>query len=119
MSNEINSPFPLGGTFYFPDAWDSSAEGLFETAYRSFVSVMNSVPQFIGVAVDYNAPVSGWVVSAQEQAYSNANSILSKTLTPVIGLPLASVAPGSASPDLQFKAFASGQFDATIRNIVT
>ncbi len=114
-----NTPFPLGADLGNPDAYNASNEAAFQTNYNSFVSVMGTAPQYLDSAIDYTQPVNAWVGSASEQAQSQAQASSASGLTPVIGLPMYSNASGSASPDQQFKAFASGQYDSLIQGIVS
>ncbi len=110
--------FPIGAYLGNPNGSDSGAEANFEAAYGSLRAALKTAPQMILGYVDYTQPVSAWVSNTSWQAWSNAQSKDAKNKVPVIGLPMASIAAGSATPDQQFQAFASGQYDATLTGIV-
>ena len=93
-SNTSSTPFSLGAYLYNPDAWNAANEAQFQATYDSFTSLMGTAPQFIDNAVDYSLPVTDWIGSASEQAQSNALSSSASSMTPVIGLPLFSIAAG-------------------------
>ena len=112
------TPFPLGVYVGNPDGTTPAYEQYFETAFNSFRTAMAVKPRFLINYIDYRLPVSSWPSNTNWQAWSNAKSPDARTLIPVIGFPMASIASGSLSPDLQFQAFASGQYDTEIKNIV-
>jgi hypothetical protein len=112
------TPFPLGVYVGNPNGTSASAEAVFEKAYGSYSASMGVQPRYITTYVDYTQPISAWPDQNNWQAWSNAKSPDAKALIPVIGFPMASTAPGSASADAQFRAFASGQYDAQIQSIV-
>jgi hypothetical protein len=113
-----STPFPLGVYLDEPDPGDPSAEAQFEADYTSFVNLMGTTPSYINTYVDNTQPISSWVANSSYQAWSNANSPDASGLTPVIGLPMSSVAAGSGTPDQQYQAFASGQYDSVLTGIV-
>ncbi len=118
VSAIVKTPFPLGAYVGNPDAWNAANQALFQANYNSFVKLMGVAPEFIDTAVDYSAPLSGWIGSASAQAQSNARSADARPLIPVIGLGMYSIAKGALTPDQQYKAFASGSCDGIIRGIV-
>ncbi len=113
-----STPFPLGVYVDEPDPGNPSGEAQFEADYTSFVNLMGTTPSYINTYVDQTQPVSSWVSNASYQAWSNANSPDAKGLTPVIALPMSSSAVGSGTPDQQYQAFASGQYDSVLTGIV-
>src|SRR5271166_5599130 len=98
-----STPFALGVYVGNPDGSDPSAEAQFEADYSSFVNRMGTAPQYIDSFIDYTKPVSSWVANSSWQAWSNAQSPDAKGLTPVIALPMYSIAGGSLSPDQQYQ----------------
>ena len=112
------TPFRLGAYLGNPDGSDPSLETLFEQNVASFAAVTSADPKLIVAYVDYTQPVSSWISNASWQAWSNAQSSSARTMVPVVGLPMASIAPGSPTPDVQFKMFASGQYDYVIQGVV-
>ena len=118
QAKSAGTPFPLGVYLGNPDNSSKTNEATFDTNYNNFVTLMGAAPQFLVTYVDYNQQVSQWVSNSQWAASSFAQSPGAKSTTPVIGLPMASNAAGSATPDQQFQAFASGQYDSVIKGIV-
>jgi hypothetical protein len=112
-----STPFALGVYAGDPNPGDPSGEAQFESDYTSFVNSMGTSPSYIDNFIDNTQPVSSWVANSSWQAWSNANSPDAQGLTPVIALPMSSTAD-SASPDQQFQAFASGQYDNVLTGIV-
>ena len=112
------TPFRLGAYLGNPDGSDPSLEALFEQNVSSFTYVTSAEPRLIVAYVDYNQPVSSWIGNASWQAWSNAQSTSARNMVPVVGLPMASIASGSPSPDSQFKTFASGQYDWVVQGVV-
>ena len=117
-ANTVVTPFPLGAYTGTPDNSNAAYEASYEANYASFVSTLGAAPQFLDLYVDYTHPISQWVNSAGFAASSDAQSAVAKAQTPVIGLPMASTAAGSATPDQQFQAFASGHYDSVLQGIV-
>ncbi len=113
-----STPFPLGGYMGDPNIDSSSGEAAFEANYQSFSSALGTPPSLIVSYVDYTQPVSSWVGNSNWEATSHAASSDARALVPVIGLPMASIANGSPSPDAQYQAFASGQYDNVLAGIV-
>lgn len=113
-----STPFPLGVYVGDPNPGDPSAEAQFESDYTGFVNQMGATPTYIDSFIDASQPISSWVSGSSWQAWSNANSPDAQGLTPVIALPMASNAAGSPSPDQQFQAFSSGQYDDVLTGIV-
>ena len=118
MSANATTPFPLGVYVGNPNGSDPSAETSFQANYDSFTATMGAAPQFITTYVDYTKAISDWIGNASWQAWSNAQSPDAAGLTPVIGLPMASIAAGSASPDQQYQQFAAGDYDTVLQGIV-
>ena len=112
------APSVLGVYIGNPNGSSVSAEATYESNYRSFVSTMQNTPKLIDAYVDYTQPVTSWASNASWQAWSNAQSVDAKNLTPVVGLPMASIASGSLSPDLQFQKFAMGYYDTAVQGVV-
>ena len=110
--------FALGGYFGGPNGNNASAEAAVDATERSYAQVMGVTPTLIDVYVDKTQAVSDWASNAGWQAWSNSQSPVAKVMIPVVGFPMASTAGGSPSPDQQFQAFASGQYDDTIRGVV-
>ena len=112
------TPFPLGVYVGNPNGSSPPAEAAFEADFTSFQAALSALPRLITVYVDYRQQVSDWPNNASWQAWSNAQSQVARNLIPVIGLPMATIAPGAMTPDLQFQAFAAGQYDAEIKGVV-
>ena len=112
-----NTPYPLGGYFNNPAAGDQGAESAFENELDSFTQLMGTTPSFIDSYVDETHPISQWVGDAGYQAYSAQQSGYGAYAAPVIGLPMASSASG-LSQDQQYQAFASGQYDGVLQQMV-
>ncbi len=113
-----NTPFPLGAYLGNPDNSSAANEATYEAKYTSFSQLMGAAPQYLATFVDQNQAISRWVGNSQWAAASAAASADARGQTPVIALPLNSNAAGSATPDQQFQAFASGQYDSAIQGIV-
>ncbi|MBV9828887.1 MAG: hypothetical protein JO001_24955 [Alphaproteobacteria bacterium] len=116
MSNK--TPFPLGAFLNSPDGTDPSAETAYQVNYNSFVQLMGTAPAYIDSYIDYGQPISDWVSNASFQAWSTAVTPGASNAIPVIGLPMASTAAGSETPDQFFKDFASGKYDSVINSSV-
>ena len=110
--------FPLGAYLGNPNSGSAAAEAAFEASYATFAAALRTPPSLIVTYVDYAQPVANWPANASWQAYSNRVSPDAHRLLPVIGLPMASIAAGSALPDQQFRAFAAGTYDSEIRGVV-
>ena len=113
----ITTPYPLGGYFNDPASGDPVAESLFNNEVDSFTQLMGTTPSFIDSYVDDTHPISQWVTDAGYQAYSAQQSGYGAYAAPVIGLPMASSAT-SLSQDQQYQAFASGQYDNVLQQMV-
>jgi hypothetical protein len=116
--SDTTTPFPLGVYLDEPNPGDPPAEAQFEADYSSFVNLMGTTPSYINTYVDNTQPISSWAANASYQAWSNANSPDANGLTPVIALPMSSNAAGAGTPDQQYQAFASGQYDSALTGIV-
>jgi hypothetical protein len=114
----LAAPFPLGVYIGNPDNSNAQNEALFEANYASFTGAMNAAPALMDVYIDYTQAVANWPGNSQWDAASHAASPVARTMQPVIGFPMYSTDWGSPSPDQQFQAFASGQYDAQISGIV-
>ncbi|MDH2404328.1 hypothetical protein QCM77_30895 [Bradyrhizobium sp. SSUT18] len=112
------TPFPLGVFVGNPNYYDSSEEASFETNFNAFSDLMKTKPQFLDQYCDQRLPVSGWVGQASWNAASMAQSPVLKGVTPVIGLPMTSTAPGSGTPDQFYKDFAAGKYDSVLKGMV-
>ena len=113
-----NTPFPLGVYAGDPNGSDSSAEASFESDYSSFVSTLGVTPTYLDTYIDYTQPVSDWVSNASWTAWSDAQSADAKGLTPVIALPMASLAAGAGTADSQYQAIAAGDYDSVYQGIL-
>jgi len=112
------TPFVLGAYFGNPDNSNPSAEATFDSTYGSFTTLLGAAPQYLVAYVDQNKPISNWVDNAGFSASSFAQSPTAKTATPVIGLPMESLADTSISQDQYFRNFTSGQYDSVIQGVV-
>jgi hypothetical protein len=110
--------FPIGAYVGNPNGSNNQDEQKFEASFNSFVADLQRAPRLILTYVDYTQPVSAWPSNASWQAWSNAQSPDAQNLKPVIGLPMASIASGSPSPDKQFQQFAAGAYDSEIQGVV-
>jgi hypothetical protein len=113
-----DTPFPLGAYLGNPDNSSQANEATFETNYDSFSQLMGVAPQYLVLYVDGTQSVSEWTSNNAWLASSAAASPDAKDVTPVIGLPMASSADSSMSADSYYKAFASGQYDSMIEQLV-
>ena len=111
--------FPLGAYLGNPNSGSAPAEAYFEASYHTFTAALRTPPSLIVTYVDYTQSVANWPGNASWQASSNAISPDARGLLPVIGLPMASIAGGSALPDQQFQAFAAGTYDSEVKGVVT
>jgi len=112
------TPFPLGAYLGNPDNSSVANEVTYEAKYSAFIRNMGAAPQFLTTFVDQRQAVAQWAGNSQFFADSAAASADARNQTPVIALPLNSTAAGSGTPDQQFKAFASGQYDSVIQGVV-
>ena len=113
-----DTPYPLGGYFNDPaPPGDPVAENLFDNELDSFTQLMGTKPSFIDSYVDQTHPISSWVTDAGYQAYSAQQSGYGSYAAPVIGLPMSSTASG-LSQDQQYQAFASGDYDSVLQQMV-
>ena len=110
--------FALGAYLGNPNGSDSSAEATFESTAQSFKDSMGTPATLIDAYVDKTQPVSSWASNASWQAWSNSVSPVAKSMIPVVGLPMISVAGGAPTPDQQFQAFASGQYDYAVQGVL-
>ena len=110
--------FALGAYLTNPNGSDSGAEATFEANAASFNTAMGTQATLVDVYVDKTQSIGNWTSNASWQAWSNMQSPVAKKMTPVIGFPMASVAGGSPTPDQQFQAFASGQYDYAIQGVL-
>ncbi len=110
--------FALGAYLTNPNGSDSGAEATFEANAASFAGAMGTPATLLDVYVDKTQSVWNWASNASWQAWSNSVSPVAKNMIPVVGFPTASIAGGSPSPDQQFQAFASGQYDSAITGVV-
>lgn len=118
MSELASKSIPIGIYVGNPNGSDPAAEALFEKYYNEFTQTLGLQPQFITAFVDHQKPIDQWVNNASWQAWSNRNSPIASQLTPVISLPMASLAAGSPTQDQFYKNFASGAYDDTLRSMV-
>ena len=118
MPSAPPTPFPLGAYLGNPDNSSAENQAAYDRAYNNFTALMGASPYYLTTFVDQRQAVSQWVGNSMWVADSAAQSANARSMTPVIALPLSSNAAGSGTPDQQFKAFASGQYDAVIKSIV-
>ena len=118
MTVASTTPFALGAYLGDPDNSNPGNESTFDSTYGSFSTLMGATPQSLVAYVDQNQPISNWIGNAGWQASSFAQSPNARTATPVIGLPMASLADTSISRDQYFRNFASGQYDSVIQGVV-
>ncbi|KWV58558.1 hypothetical protein AS156_33760 [Bradyrhizobium macuxiense] len=112
------TPFPLGVFVGNPNYFDSNEEASFEANFNAFSTLMKTTPQFLDQYGDERKPISDWVGQSTWNAESMAQSPVLKGVTPVIGLPMASTAAGSETPDQFYKDFAAGKYDSVLTNMV-
>ena len=79
---------------------------------------MGVTPTYSDAYVDQSQPINQWITNASWSAQQYAGTAFTKNITPVIGLPLDSTAPGSETPDQFYKDFASGKYDSVIQGVV-
>jgi beta-mannanase len=108
----------LGAYLANPNASDPSQAAIYAADYKKFVAAMQKQPRLIDSFIDYTQPVANWVGNTSWQAWSNAQTRQAAHQMPVLAFPLASIASGSPTPDQQFQAFASGQYDSIVQGVV-
>lgn len=118
MIQSGSPPFPLGVFVGNPNYYSSSEEASFETNFNAFSTLMGAKPQFLDQYADQRLPIPQWVGQASWNAASVASSPVLKNVTPVIGLPMTSTAPGSGSADQFYKDFAAGKYDSVLKGVV-
>ena len=117
-SSASSTPFVLGAYIGNPDNSSTVNQAVYDAKFESFTTLMGQAPQMLITFIDQTQAVSRWVGNSMWAASSAKASGASAAMTPVIALPLSSSVSGSGSPDVQFKAFASGQYDDVLRGIV-
>ncbi len=119
MSSSTGStPFPIGAYLGNPNGSDASSEATFEAEYAGFTSTLGVTPTYLDNYVDYTQPVSDWASNASWQAWSDAQSVDAKAMTPVIALPMASTAANAGTADAQYQAIAAGSDDSVYQGIL-
>lgn len=118
MIQSGSPPFPLGVFVGNPNYYSSSEEASFETNFNAFSTLMRAKPQFLDQYADQRLPIPQWVGQASWNAASVASSPVLKNVTPVIGLPMTSTAPGSGTADQFYKDFAAGKYDSVLKGVV-
>lgn len=118
MGFQTTTLFPLGVMAGGPNGSDPAAQARFEAQFTSFTQLMGATPQFMDGFIDGRQAVTSWASNASWTAWSWAQSPLARTMTPVIGLPMATEAD-RGHPGAIYKAFAAGQYDDALRGIVT
>jgi beta-mannanase len=112
------TPFPLGVFVGNPNYYDLNEEAAFETNFSAFSTLMGAKPQFLDQYADQRLPISQWVGQASWNAASVAQSPVLHNVTPVIGLPMTSTAPGSGNADQFYRDFAVGKYDTVLKGMV-
>ena len=79
---------------------------------------MGTKPQYLDQFGNQSDPISQWVGQASWDAESVAQSAVLQNVTPVIGLPMSSTAPGSGTADQFYQAFAAGTYDSVLQGMV-
>lgn len=116
---EAATPFPLGAYTGNPNGNSSAAEQQFEQQFNSFVSQMGARPAFMNAFVDYTQDPSQWASNASWTAWSWAISpVIGTSITPVIGVPMASNAGGWGQVDTFYRAVVNGTYDADFAGVV-
>ena len=110
------TPFPLG-VFVGGLGTEPNQEAVVEAQYAKFTATMGATPQFMDAFVDQRAPITSWASDASYTAYSWEVSGIAKSVTPVIGLPMATTSD-VGNQDAVFKAFAAGTYDTQLKGIV-
>jgi 20S proteasome alpha/beta subunit len=112
------TPFALGVDVGNPNADSPSEEAAFEANFNAFSALMGAKPQYLDQFGNQSDPISQWVGQATWNAASVAQSPVLKNVTPVIGLPMSSTAPGSGTADQFYQAFAAGTYDSVLQGMV-
>ena len=112
------TPFALGVDVGNPNADSPSEEAAFEANFNAFSALMGAKPQYLDQFGNQSDPISQWVGQATWNAVSVAQSPVLKNVTPVIGLPMSSTAPGSGTADQFYKDFAAGKYDSVLKGMV-
>src|ERR1700722_1362528 len=112
------TPFALGVDVGNPNADSPSEEAAFDANFNAFSALMGAKPQYLDQFGNQSDPISQWVGQATWDAVSVAQSPVLKNVTPVIGLPMSSTAPGSGTADQFYKAFAAGTYDSVLQGMV-
>ena len=112
-----STAFPLGTYVGNPDGNGGATEDQFNAQMQSFVNVMGTTPEFMDAYIDPGMPVDQWASNASWTAWSWAQTPVANQTTPVIGLPM-NLNENFGNPDAMFAAFASGQYDDVLRQMV-
>jgi hypothetical protein len=112
------TPFALGVYVGNPNNSSPNEEADFEAHFNAFSTLMGAKPQYLDQFGNQNDPISHWVDQATWNAVSVAQSPVLKNVTPVIGLPMSSTAPGSGTADQFYQAFAAGTYDSVLKGMV-
>lgn len=110
--------FPLGFYTLTPNPGSATQTAAFRSDYAGFTTAMGAAPSYTDAFIDNSQPISQWVASATWDAWAYANTAGAASMTPVIGLPLTSSAPGSAGIDASFRAWAAGSYDGVLSGMV-
>ena len=111
-------PFPLGTYAGNPDGNSAANEQQFEKQFDGFVAAMGK-PGFMNAFVDFTQDPSQWPSNASWTAWSWAMSpVVGHSVTPVIGVPMASNAGGWGNAGLFFQAISAGTYDADYKGVV-
>ena len=112
------TPFPLGVDVGNPNADSPSEEAAFDANFNAFSALMGAKPQYLDQFGNQSDPISQWVGQASWNAEFVAQSPVLKNVTPVIGLPMSSTAPGSGTADQFYQAFAAGTYNFVLQGMV-
>jgi hypothetical protein len=112
------TPFALGVDVGNPNVSSPTEEATFEANFNGFSTLMGTTPQYLDQFGDQTQPISQWVSQAGWDATSVAHSAVLQHVTPVIGLPMSSTAPGSGTADQFYRAFAAGTYDSVLQGMV-
>ncbi len=110
VASAQTTPFPLG-------AYIGTADNAqYQTNYDNFTQLMGASPQFYVYNIDVTMSIPEWPGNASYAASSQRGSIAANA-TPVIGFPMHS-STSSLSNDQDYQAFAGGQYDEYIQQVV-
>jgi hypothetical protein len=110
----LKSSFPLGVYVGSDDADSPALVASYTTSIASFTTLVGESPLFADSFIDADQTVPQWLSNVQWAAAAWGATPVSTAITPVIAMPFASFAAGSATADQMFQGYIAGQYDSLI-----